>query len=155
MRKFAAILAALFSLAACEPTGSSIFLPMEPTQGSIDARRRELTDPEKEAISDAVMAKLQDTTHRNFRWEKLILRLHDRVMDYCALVSELDLREKHEGYRRFYAQLSFDRRGKLANVDVVSIDGPAGLLPLPTTADSICIQGGYNPTPPRRVGGQD
>jgi hypothetical protein len=154
MRKFATIFAALFSLAACEPTGSSIFLPMEPTQASIDARRRELTEAEKETISDAVMAKLQDTSHRDFRWEKLILRSHDHVMDYCALVSELDLGEKHASYRRFYAQLGFDRRGKLANVDVVSIDS-ALPPPLPSTADSICIQGGYNVSPSRSAGGQD
>jgi hypothetical protein len=143
MRKLAAIAMLSLPLTACEPTGSSIFLPMEPTQASIDARRRELTEAEKEAISDAVMQKLQDTTHRDFRWAPLILRSHDHVMDYCGLVSELELGQIHESFRRYYAQLNFDRRGKLSNVDVVSIDGSAPTA-LPSTADSICIQAGYN-----------
>ena len=68
-------------------------------------------------------------------------------MDYCGLVGELELGpQTHEIFRRYYAQLSFDRRGKLSNVDVVSIDEP-GVRALPTVADSICIQGGYHLSP--------
>jgi hypothetical protein len=148
MWKLAAILAALFSLAACEPTGSSIFLPMEPTQASIDARRRQLTDEEKEAISDAVMLKLQDQTHGLFRWGKLILRSHDHVTDYCGSVGELELGETHESYRRFYSRLTFDNHGTLAKVDVVSVAPASKAQPsVPSIADSICIQGGYNLSP--------
>jgi len=147
MRKLAAIALLSLPLAACEPTGSSIFLPMEPTQASIDARRRELTDVEKEAISDAVMAKLQDTARRNFQWAPLVLKSHDHLIDYCGLVGEFELTPQlHEIFRRYYAQLSFDRRGQLANVDVVSIDNPK-VEALPTVADSICIQGGYHLSP--------
>ena len=147
MRKLAAIALLSLPLAACEPTGSSIFLPMEPTQASIDARRRDLTDAEKDAITDAVMEKLQDKTHRDFRWAPLVLKSRDHLTVYCGLVSELELwPQTHESFRRYYAQLSFDRRGTLSNVDVVSVDEP-GVRALPTVADSICIQGGYNISP--------
>ena len=147
MRKLAAIALLSLPLAACEPTGASIFLPMEPTQASIDARRRDLTESEKEAIGDAVMAKLQDTTRRTFRWAPLVLNAHDHRIDYCGLVGEFELTpQTHEIFRRYYAQLTFDRHGQLANVDVVSIDNPK-VEALPTVADSICIQGGYHLSP--------
>ena len=146
MRKLAAI--ALFSLplAACDPAGSKIFLPMEPTQASIDAPRRELTPEEKDAISDAVRLKLQDPAQREFRWAKLILISHDHVTDYCSLVSQFDLSQRHDSFRRFYARLGFDGHGKLSSVDIVSI----GAIPsntLPSSADSICVQDGYNISP--------
>ncbi len=146
MRKIAAIALLSFPLAACEPAGSGIFLPMEPTQASIDARRRELTEAEKEAISDAVKLKLQDPAPRDFRWAKLILRSRNHVTDYCGLVSELDFGERHATFRRFYAQLGFDGFGKLLSVDVISIE-PIPSHPLPSSSDSICVQGGYNISP--------
>jgi hypothetical protein len=146
MRKTAAIALLSLLLAACEPTGSSIFLPMEPTQASIDARRRELTDAEKEAISDAVRLKLQDPAQREFRWAKLILRSHDRVTDYCGLVSELDFSERHESFGRFLAQLAFDSHGTFLSVNVISIETVPS-HPLPSSADSLCIRDGYNISP--------
>jgi hypothetical protein len=119
---------------------------MEPTQASIDARRRELTPEEKDAISDAVKQKLQKPAQREFRWAKLILRSHDHVTDYCGLVSQLDLRERHESFRRFHPQLGFDAHDKLTRVDVISIDAiPSHAVP--SSADSICVQDGYNISP--------
>ena len=146
MRKLALIALLSLPLAASEATASSLFLPMEPTQASIDARRRELTEAEKETIGDAVLHKLGDT-NRSFRWGPLVLQSHDHLTDYCGLVGEYVLAPQlHEIFRRYYAQLSFDRHGKLASVDVVSIDDPR-VEALPTEADSICIQGGYHVTP--------
>jgi hypothetical protein len=40
------------------------------------------------------------------------------------------------------AQLTFDRHGKLSNVDVVAIGKSRSKLP--TMVDSICMQDGYN-----------
>jgi hypothetical protein len=146
MRKIAAIFAVSLSLAACQPTGSSIFLPMEPTQASIDAPRRELTEEEKDAISDAVMQKLQDPTHRDFHWSKLVVRRRERTMTYCGLVSEFQLGQSHESFRKFQAELTFNPRGQLSKVDVVAITIP-WTQTLPSVADSLCIQAGYNVSP--------
>jgi hypothetical protein len=119
---------------------------MEPTQASIDARRRELTPEEKDAISDAVKQKLQEPAQREFRWAKLILVSHDHVTDYCSLVSQFDFSQRHDSFKRFYARLGFDGHGRLSSVDIVSI----GAIPshaVPSSADSICVQDGYNVLP--------
>ena len=147
MRKFAIVLASAFALAGCD--SSALFLPMLPTQDSLAAPQRRLTDEEKETISDAVMRKLGDATHRDFSWFPLVERPRDGVVDYCGEVSgdyavgEYNISDAKAEYRDYYAELTFDRAGKLANVNVVAI-GRSKSDNLPSKVDSICRQDGYN-----------
>jgi hypothetical protein len=147
MRNIAIVLALSFALAGCDSTISNLLLPMEPTRESIAAPRRELTGAEKESISEAVMLKMGDSPHREFRWFTLVIRPHDHVIDFCGLVSGDDIAGEYGNtgtdLRKYYAQLTFDHGGTLSNVDVISI-GRSKNDNAPTMVDSICIQDGYN-----------
>jgi hypothetical protein len=143
MRKFAVILASSFLLSGYDgPPFSNLFLPMEPTPASIAAPRRELTEAEKGAISKAVALKLEKVDRREFQWSPLVVRARDHATDYCGMVSMDNPNNGETVFRQYYAKLTFDRRGTLSKVDVVSIDDlhSSGI---PTTIDSICRQGGY------------
>jgi hypothetical protein len=143
------VLALSFVLTGCDPNISNPLLPMEPTRDSIAAPRRELTDAEKDSISEAVAIKMEDSPHRDFRWFPLVVRPHDNVIDYCGLVSGDDIAGEYNNndhgadFRKYYAQLTFDRRGSLSKVNVISI-GQSKYEHLITMVDSICIQDGYN-----------
>ncbi len=146
MTRIAILLALPFVLAGCD---GAMLLPMEPTRESIAAPRRQLTEAEKDAISQAVLLKLGDSLRRDFKWFPLVNRPHGGVVDYCGLVSgddvvgEYNIHDYNAEFRDYYAQLRFDRRGTLAKVDVVSI-GRSQSDNVPTKVDSICIQDGYN-----------
>jgi hypothetical protein len=148
VRNFAIISALPFALTGCELDISPLLLPMEPTRESIAAPRRELTDAEKEAISESVMVKLGGSHHRDFKWFPLVIRSHDHFVDFCGLVSgddivgEYDIHDYNAEFRKFYAQLKFER-GTLSKVNVISI-GRSMSDNIPTAVDSICIQDGYN-----------
>jgi hypothetical protein len=122
---------------------------MEPTRESIAAPRRQLTEAEKDTISQAVMLKLGDSAHRDFKWFPLVIRSHDQLVDYCGLVSgeyvvgEYNIQNYDAEFREYYAQLTIDRRGSLSKVNIVSI-GNSRSENIPTRIDSICIQDGYN-----------
>jgi hypothetical protein len=132
-------------LAGCEPSVSTLFLPMEPSRESIAARRRELTAAEKELISEAVSVKMKGTIARDFKWAPLVLGSRDTVDDYCGLVSGNDADGGFTGYSKFFAELTFANDGKLAKADVRSI---AKSLPeYPTALDSLCVQDGYGGLP--------
>jgi len=147
MRKCAIVLMSSLALAGCGD--SALFAPMEPTRESLAAARRSLNDTEKDAISAAVTRKLGERPRRDFKWLPLVVRTHDRVTDYCGLVSgdsvvgEYNIHDANAEFRDYYAQLTLDRRGKLSNVNVVAI-GNSRSKAIPTTVDSICMQGGYN-----------
>jgi hypothetical protein len=140
VRNFAIILALPFALAGCELDISPLLLPMEPTRESIAAPRRELTDAEKEAISAAVIVKLGGSSHRDFKWFPLVVRSHDHVVDFCGLVSgddivgEYDIHDYNAEFRKFYAQLNFERSGALSKVNVISI-GRSISENIPTAVD--------------------
>lgn len=125
---------------------------MEPTREAIAAPRRLLNDAEKEAISDAVMRKLGETPRRDFAWPPLVVRAHGRVTDYCGLVSgdnlvgEYTITDAKAEQRDYYAQLTFDRRGKLSNVNVLAV-GKSRSAHIPTRVNSICLQDGYDISP--------
>jgi hypothetical protein len=122
---------------------------MEPTRESIAAPRRQLNDTEKEAISAAVMRELGEQPHRDFKWRPLVVRTRGRATDYCGLVSgdylvgEYNIRDANAEWRDYYAQLTFDRRGKLTNVNFVAV-GKSRSDNIPTMVDSICMQDGYD-----------
>ncbi|MGA2496051.1 MAG: hypothetical protein ABSF67_24540 [Roseiarcus sp.] len=147
MSKCAIVLMSSLALAGCG--NPALFAPMEPTRALLAAARRSLSDTEKDAISAAVMGKLGEQPRRDFEWLPLVVRTHGRVIDYCGLVSgayvvgEYDIHDANAELRDFYAQLTFDGRGKLSNVNVVAI-GKSRRESIPTMVDSICIQGGYN-----------
>src|SRR5271169_3048552 len=116
MRKVASVLAVCVTLAGCAADVSALMMPMEPTPESIAAQRRELTEAEKTLISDTVALKLKEANHREFKWAPLVIRSHDQVTDFCGLVSGNDLDDRYQGFSKYYAQLAFDGRGKLAKV---------------------------------------
>lgn len=142
MRKIAIVATLSLGLAGCEPSVSNLLLPMEPTQDSIGAPRRALTDDEKETISDAVALKMKEANRREFKWAPLVVRSHDQATDYCGLVSGNDRDDHYAGFSKYYAHLKFDNHGKLIKVDVQAID-KSGSDELPTKVDSICVQDGY------------
>jgi hypothetical protein len=147
MRKCVIVLTSSLALAGCG--NPALLAPMEPTRESIAAPRRQLNDTEKEAISAAVMGKLGEQPRRDFKWLPLVVRTHGRATDYCGLVSgdyvvgEYNIIDANAELRDYYAQLTFDRHGKLSNVDVVAI-GESRSKHIPTMVDSICMQDGYN-----------
>jgi len=147
MRKCVIVLTSSLALAGCG--NPALLAPMEPTRESIAAPRRQLNDTEKEAISAAVMGKLGEQPRRHFKWLPLVVRTHGRATDYCGLVSgdyvvgEYNIIDANAELRDYYAQLTFDRHGKLSNVDVVAI-GESRSKHIPTMVDSICMQDGYN-----------
>ena len=121
---------------------------MEPSRASIAAPRRALSEAEKAMIADAVLTKLSDHDHHDFRWLPLVVAPHDRAMDYCARVSgylagEYGLPNDDAGFRDFRAHLTFDRNGALAKVEIVAL-GKARSDNTLTMVDSICMQGGYD-----------
>ncbi len=145
MRKIAVVLACSFVLAGYDdPPFSNLFLPMEPTPASIAAPRRQLTEVEKELVSKAVALKLEKADHREFQWAPLVLRGHDHAADYCGMVSRDNPNNGQTVFRQYYAKLTFDRRGTLLKVDVVSIDDIHS-NGIPTTIDLKCRQDGYMP----------
>ncbi len=119
---------------------------MEPTRESIAAPRRELTDAEKESISEAVTLKMKDSNHREFKWVPLVVRSRDNVTDFCGLVRGNDIDDEYVGFSKYYAQLTFDRHGTLSKVNVLAI-AKIKSDDVPTVVDSICIQDGYNLLP--------
>ena len=147
MRKCAIVLMSSLALAGCG--NPALFAPMEPTRELIAAPRRQLNDTEKEAISAAVMRKLGEQPHRDFKWLPLVVRTHGRTTDYCGLVSgdyvvgEYNITDANAELRDYYAQLTFDRRGMLSKVNVVAV-GKSRSKNIPTMVDSICMQDGYN-----------
>jgi len=149
MKKCPIVLMSALALAGCDP---AVLAPMEPTRESIAASRRPLDDTEKEAISAAVMRKLGEQPHRDFKWLPLVVRTHDGATDYCGLVSgdflagEYNITDASAEQRDYYARLTFDRGGKLSNVDVVAI-GESRSKHIPAMVDSICMQAGYNILP--------
>jgi hypothetical protein len=149
VKKLATVAILSLALSGCAASVSALLLPREPTRESLAARRRQLTDGEKDAISDAVMRKLGDTRHRDFRWPRLVVRSHNSVTDYCGLVSgddivgEYNITDANSNFRDYYAQLTFDRRGALAKVNVMSI-GHTANDNIPTAIDATCLQDGYD-----------
>jgi hypothetical protein len=147
MTKLAVILSSFLALAGCD--NPVLFAPMEPTQESIAAPRRPLSDAEKEAISAAVVGKLGDERRRDFKWLPLVVRSHRGATDYCGLVTsdiivgEYDIHDANALWRDYHARLTFDRRGALANVAVVAV-GKSRYENIPTLVDSICLQNGYD-----------
>jgi hypothetical protein len=119
---------------------------MEPTRESIATPRRELTAAEKDAIAEAVMAKLGGSEHRDFRWARLAIKAHERATGYCGLVSREDPGNGQVMFRQYYAKLIFDRRGALSKVDVQSIDD-INSNGIPTAIDSRCMEDGYSLPP--------
>jgi len=146
LRKIPIVLAACFALGGCEPTGSALLLPMEPDEESVAAPRRELTDAEKDSISDAVAAKLKPAAHREFKWAPLVLRSRDRATDFCGLASGNDVDGDYSGFSKYFARLTFDEHGKLEKIDVRMIAKSRSDY-LPTALDSICMQAGYGGLP--------
>jgi hypothetical protein len=144
MRTFAVVLACSFALAGCNPPLSNLLLPMEPTREAIAAPRRQLTAAEKDSVSQAVTLKMGASDHREFQWPPLVVRAHGHATDYCGQVSRDDPGNGQVVFRQYYAKLSFDRRGTLLKVDVLSIDD-LNSNGIPTTIDSICRQDGYMP----------
>ncbi len=150
MRKSAIVLTSSLALAACG--NSALLAPMQPTRESIAAPRRLLNDAEKETISAAVIGKLGEQPHRDFKWLPLVVRNRGGVTDYCGQVGgdyvagEYDIRDVNAEFRDYYAQLTFDRRGKLSKVAVVAI-GKSRSKAIPTMVDSICMQDGYDVLP--------
>ncbi len=148
MWKFALVPTLSLALVGCGPSLSVLLSPREPTRESLAAPRRQLTDAEKDAISAAVMRKLGDSPHREFKWLRLVVRSHNQTTDYCGLVSgdyavgEYDIHDANANFRDFLARLTFDRRGTLSKVDVASIGATAGDN-IPAMVDSICLQDGY------------
>jgi len=147
VRKCAIVLTSSLALAGCG--NPALLAPMQPTRESLAAPRRQLNDAEKEAISAAVMRKLGEQPRRDFKWLPLVVRTHGHVADYCGLVSgdyvvgEYNITDANAELRDYHAQLTFDRRGALSNVDVVAI-GESRSKHIPTMVDSICMQDGYN-----------
>ena len=142
----AIVLASCIALAGCEP--STLFLPMQPTREALAAPQRSLSDAEREAISAAVMGRLGESPRRDFKWLPLVVRPRGGAIDYCGLVGgdylvgEYAITDANAEMRDYYARLSFDRGGKLANVNVVAI-GKSRSAHIPTQVDSICVQDGY------------
>ncbi len=147
MRKCAIVLTSSLAFAGCG--NPALLAPMEPTRESIAAARRPLNDTEKEAISAAVMRQLGEQPRRDFTWFPLVVRTHGGVTDYCGLVSgdylvgEYNITDANAELRDYRAQLTFDRRGNLSNVNVVAI-GKSRSRHIPTMVDSICMQDGYD-----------
>ena len=142
MRKNALALTMSIAMAGCDSTTYNLLSPMEPTQASIDAPRRQLTDAEKDLISDAVKLKSKDFDYGIFDWPPLIVRLHDHVIDYCGIVQPSGTEAREHVFYSYYAKLHVDSRGKIANVNVESlVQTKNGKVP--TDADSICAQDGY------------
>jgi hypothetical protein len=143
MRKSAFVLISVLWLAGCE---SNLLLPMEPTPESVTAPRRALTEAEKETISDAVSLEIKDTHPSDFIWPHLVVRTHDGTMDYCGAVKTIGTGGRLETHK-YYAQVAFDRSSKITKVDLKSVATDKGDN-LPTTVDSVCMQDGYNFSPP-------
>ena len=149
MWKFALVSTLSFALAGCGPSLSILLAPREPTRESIAAPRRALTLTEQDAISAAVMAKLGDSPHRDFKWQRLVIRSHDQTTDYCGLVSgddvvgEYGMQSAAANFRDFLAHLTFDRRGMLSKVEIVAIGNTANDN-VPTMVDPICLRDGYD-----------
>jgi hypothetical protein len=119
---------------------------MEPTQDSVTARRRPLTDDEKQVISDAVTTKVKGRAPRDFIWAPLVMSPHDGVVGYCGLVQGSDVEEDYAGYSKYYARISLAKNGKMGKVDVMAmIKNKADHFP--TTVDSQCAQDGYGGLP--------
>ena len=142
MRKIATVLVSALSLAGCE---SNLFLPMEPTPESVDAPRRALTEAEKQTISGAVSPEIKGARPENFAWAPLVVRTHDGVTDYCGLVTTNGDAGRLD-HTIYYAQIRFDSSGRIAKVDVKSID-KSKEDNIPTPAVSQCTQDGYPPPP--------
>lgn len=146
MRKCTIVLTSSLALAGCG--NPALFAPMQPTRASLAAPRRSLSDAEKEAISAAVMGKLGEQPHRDFKWLPLVVRAHGGGTDYCGLVSgeyivgEYNITDANAEFRDYHAQLTFDARGRLTNVNVVAI-GKSRSEHIPTMVDLICVQDGY------------
>ena len=143
MRKIAFVLISVLWLAGCE---SNLLLPMEPTPESVTAPRRALTEAEKETISDAVSLEVKDTHPPDFVWPRLVVRTHDGVTDYCGVAKTTGAGGRLEN-NKYYAQIRFDGSGKIAKVDVKSVVEDKGDN-IATTVDSLCMQDGYNFSPP-------
>jgi hypothetical protein len=146
MRNIAIVLAGSFWLAGCESTVSNLWLPMEPTQESVAAPRRELTDAEKETISEAVALKLKDAKNREFIWAPLVVKPRGHVASFCGLVKGNDVDDEYIGFSKYNVNLTFDDRGKLAKVEVRSI-AKSKIDEPPTVVDSVCMQDGYGGLP--------
>ena len=148
MWKLALVPILSFALVGCGPSLSVLLSPREPTRESIAAPRRQLTDTEKDAISAVVMRKLGDSPHRDFKWPPLVVRSHNQMTDYCALVSgdyvvgEYDIHDANANFRDFLARLTFDHRGILSKIEIVSI-GNTQNDNIPTMVDPICLRDGY------------
>ena len=126
---------------------SNLLLPMEPTAESAAAPRRVLTEAEKQTISEAVSLKTQVQGTDAFTWAPLVVRTHDRAIDFCGIVRNPTGFAGRPSYSKYLSRLRFDSAGKLSNVSVVSIiklkdDN------IPTSLDFICIQDGYILQPP-------
>jgi len=147
MRKNALALTVSIALAGCQPTAYNLLLPMEPTQASIDARRRVLTDGEKDMISDAVKQKSKELEYGQFVWPPLIVRPHDHVIDYCGLAQPSGSTTRQHIFYTYRAELNLDGGGKISSADVKSV-AETNNGKLPTESDSICVQDGYKILPP-------
>jgi hypothetical protein len=145
MRKFVIVAGLSLALAGCESSLSSLLAPMEPSPASVAARRRVLTDAEKDMVSAAVSSRLKDPTHREFKWPALILGSHGSAADYCGVVNGNDIDGDYVGLSRFRAELTFSGQGKLSRVDVLSV-GKVSNNDVPTPTDSLCMQEGYGPS---------
>ena len=62
------------------------------------------------------------------------------------VVGEYGVTDANAELRDYDARLTFDARGALSNVNIVAI-GKSRSEHIPTTINSICMQGGYNILP--------
>jgi hypothetical protein len=140
------VLAASLAVAGC--ADADLFAPMEQTPEALAAPRRQLSDSEKDAISQAVLRVLGDQPHRDFGWLPLVVKTGGGATDYCGLVSgdyipgEYNITNANGEYRDYYAQLTFDGGGALSKVNVVAIGDSMGKN-VPTKVESTCMQSGY------------
>jgi hypothetical protein len=150
IRNIALVFFATALLAGCDATTyASLYLPMEATPDSVAARRRPLTEDEKQMVSDAVAAKVKGRAPLDYIWSPLVMRPREGAVSYCGLARGSDVDTDYMGYSKYYARLTLDKAGKVAKVDVTAM---VKNIPdhLPTTVDSRCAQDGYGGLPATR-----
>jgi hypothetical protein len=109
------------------------------------APKRELTAPERTALSRVLAESLKDPDAAKFKWMPVVLAERDGVSDYCGLVNGKNSYGGYTGYVHFYAQLQKDDKGQFTRATMRAVEEPnREANPLdPRWMNGICEQFGY------------
>jgi hypothetical protein len=139
--RFRAALMGLVALgvSACAGVG-------QPVQETAVAPKRELTTPERTALSRALAASLKDPDAAKYKWMPVVLAERQGVTDYCGLVNGKNSYGGYTGFVRFYAQLQKDDKGQFTRATMRAVEeANREVNPLdPRWMNGICEQFGYS-----------